>query len=161
MQHEPSEVESSHRDYIAARERVMAGELPWSALAGHFTEDAVYIDPAWGRVEGREAIVEFMDESMAGLEHWEFPEEWTMVDGDRVVSSWWNRLPGARSDGSPYQALGVSVMYYAGDGRFSYSHDLLNMAEVHDLIAESGWVPAGDLNPPPEHPNRDITRPSA
>ena len=161
MSYERSEVESAHREYIATRERVLARELPWSAMADHFTDDAVYIDPAWGRVEGRDAIVRFMDDSMAGLDDWAFPEEWTVIDGERVVSSWWNRLPGARADGTPYEALGVSIMYYAGAGRFSYSHDLLNMAEVHELIGESRWSPAGEFNIPPENPNRDTSRPSS
>mgnify|MGYP001819735059 CR=1 FL=1 len=159
MAPERSEVEEAHRKYLATRSRVEEGDLPWSALAEHFTADAVYIDPAWGRIEGRDAILEFMDASMAGLDDWEFPEQWTMIEGDRVVSSWWNRLPGSRDDGTPYQALGISVMRYAGWGRFDYSHDLLNMAEVHELIADSGWSPSGGFNMPPGRPERDTSYP--
>jgi hypothetical protein len=153
-----AEARSAYERLVAMRERVERGELPWSALAeGFFTPDAVFVDPAWGRTEGREAVAEFMDRSMAGLEGWTFPEEWTLVDGSRVVSFWWNRLPGARPDGSPYQAPGLSVLHYAGDGRFSYELDLLNMAEVTEIIRDSGWRPLGATNPPPERPNRDIT----
>lgn len=155
------EIRRAHREYLAARDRAMSGASPWSVLAAHFTADAVYIDPAWGRVEGIEAITAFFDESMAGLEGWTFPEVWTVVEGDRLVSSWWNRLPGARSDGSHYQALGISTMHYAGGGRFSYSHDLLNMAEVLELIQESGWVPGAGFNVPPQNPDRDISRPGS
>ena len=51
-----SEARETYARYVATRDRVEAGELPWSALAGFFTEDAVFVDPAWGRVEGRPAI---------------------------------------------------------------------------------------------------------
>ena len=108
-------------------------------------------------MEGRARLLAFFDESMAGLEDWRFPEEWTMVEGDRVVSMWWNRLPGARADGSPFQAPGVSILRYAGDGRFCYECDLLNMAEVDELIAESGWRPGRGLHLPPERPVRDVS----
>ena len=39
----------------------------------------------------------------------------TMVEDDRVVSFWWNRLPGTGKDGRPIQAPGVSILHYAGD----------------------------------------------
>ena len=153
-----SDLETEARDtysrYVATRERVMAGELGWDALAGFFTDDATFLDPAWGRVQGIENIRQFLKESMAGLEAWSFPHEWTTVDGDRVVSLWQNRLPGERADGSPYQAPGISVLRYAGGGKFSYELDVLNMIHVTELIGESGWRPAEGFNPPPRKPRR-------
>ena len=86
---------------VATRDRIERGELPWSALASYFTENAVYIDSAWGRFEGLPAIKQFMVDSMMGLDDWRFPEEWTMADGDRVVSMWWNQLPGTEQMGRP------------------------------------------------------------
>ena len=155
-----AEARATYLRYVAAREQVARGERTWGSLGEEFfTEDAVFVDPAWGRVEGRDAVVAFMDESMTGLDDWSFPEEWTMADGDRVVAMWFNRLPGAREDGSPHQAPGISVLHYAGDGRFSFEMDLLNMAEVGEVIGASGWAPPGDFNFPPARPNRDITPP--
>jgi hypothetical protein len=158
MSERADEARATYERYVEARGKVERGEVPWSALAEeYFTEDAVYIDPAWGRYEGRDAIARFMDESMQGLDGWVFPEEWTMVsdDGDRIVSHWFNRLPGERPDGSPWQAPGVSILDYAGDGKFSRSLDLLNMAEIMELIEDSGWVPSGPLNAPPKRPDRN------
>jgi len=132
----------AYRGYVVQRERCVTGAAPWTAIGSWFTEDAVFIDPAWGRVVGRDEITRFLDHSMAGLEGWSFPEQWTMVDGDRVVTYWWNRLPGARGDGSAYQAPAFSVLHYAGDGLFDYELDLVNIAEVTDLLIESAWVPA-------------------
>ncbi len=91
---------------------------------------------------------------MTALDDWRFPTEWTMIEGNRVVSMWQNRLPGLRGDGSPYQAPGISVLYYAGDGKFNFEMDLLNMMHVAELLAESGWVPKGEINLPPSNPPR-------
>jgi ketosteroid isomerase-like protein len=152
--HPPDEILATYQRYVDTRNRVEAGELPWDALAGFFTDDATFIDPAWGRIEGIQAIRRFLVDSMAGLEDWEFPHEWAMVDGDRLIARWQNRLPGRRADGSCYQAPGYSLLRYAGDGRFSYEEDLLNMVHVGELIRESGWKPPATFNAPPRHPRR-------
>lgn len=156
-----AEAREAFAHYLEVRGRIQRGEVAWSALADEcFTDDVVFVDPAWGRTEGREAVAAFLDQSMAGLDDWTFPEEWTVVDGDRVVSFFWNRLPGQRPDGRPYQAPGISVLHYAGAGRFSYELDLLNMAEIGELMADSGWAPGGPMGQPPSRPNRDATPPS-
>jgi ketosteroid isomerase-like protein len=155
------EARATYERYVEARSAVERGERSWSSIAEEFfTEDIVFLDPAWGRTEGREAVAAFMDESMAGLEDWTFPEEWTMSDGERVVTMWWNRLPGEGPDGRPNQAPGVSILHYAGDGRFNYELDVLNMAEVIEIIGNSGWTPPGNFNAPPRTPNRDTTPPA-
>ena len=150
---------ATYRQMVATRDRIEGGELPWSALAAYFTENAVYIDSTWGRFEGLQAIKQFMGDSMAGLDDWRFPEEWTVADGDRVVSMWWNQLPGRRADGSSYRVAGISVLRYAGDGKFDYEYDVFNMKQILEVIAESGWKPTGPMNAPPDPPNRDATPP--
>jgi ketosteroid isomerase-like protein len=151
------EAVDAFRAYVAQRARCVAGEEPWSTIADWFTDDAVFVDPAWGRVEGREQIARFFDWSMRGLEGWSFPEEWTTADGDRVVSFWWNRLPGTRPDGTPWQVPSFSVSHYAGDGLFDYELDVMNVAEVVEVIGASGWRPGPDLAHSDEKPNRDVT----
>jgi ketosteroid isomerase-like protein len=148
------EIRSTHDRFLQVRGAIERGERPWSDLGEFFTDDAYYVDPAWGRVEGKVAILRFLDESMRGLEGWVFPTQWTMVDGDRLVSCWLNRLPGQRADGSFYQAPGISLIQYAGNGRFSSSEDLLNMVHVFELIRESGWKPGPGALPPPRQPRR-------
>lgn len=153
-EHPKQEILDAYDRLIEARSRAERGELGWENLASFFTEDATFIDPAWGRIEGLENITRFLEESMAGLEGWTFPQEWTLVEGDRLVSCWQNRLPGERPDGSPYQAPGISILHYAGGGRFRSEEDLLNMVHVTELIRESGWKPGAGFNLPPRNPRR-------
>ncbi|MFL6106003.1 MAG: hypothetical protein ACJ72L_03500, partial [Marmoricola sp.] len=56
-----------------------------------------------------------------------------------------------------YQAPAFSVLHYAGDGLFDYELDLMNLAEVGELIGASGWMPGPGMNFPDANPNRDVT----
>ncbi|NQT72962.1 MAG: nuclear transport factor 2 family protein [Chloroflexi bacterium] len=142
------EVQEALDNYLKVREKVEAGELKWEALADCFTDDATYIDPAWGRFVGRDAILQFQRDSMTGLEDWTFPIEWITIDGNRVIIKFWNRLPGQRADGTFYQSPGFQEIIYAGNGKFSYDEDLLNMVHVMELIGESGWIPGPEVKMP-------------
>ena len=126
--------------------------------AQFFTDDCVYIDPAWGRVEGIERFRVLRGEH-AGLEDWESPIEFAAIDGDNVVVKWLQVLPGARDDGSRSTQSGSSTMVYAGDGKFRYQEDLLNMVHVLDDLKVSGWRPRQGFAMPPA-PNRDFSRPA-
>jgi hypothetical protein len=149
----------SYKGYVAQRSRCERGEAPWSSLGDWFTADAVFVDPAWGRLQGREEMARFFGWSMAGLDGWDFPEQWTTVDGDRLVTFWWNRVPGTRDDGTPFQVPAVSILHYAGDGRFDYELDLMNIAEVTEVLAASAWAPGEGFRFPEPNPNRDPTPP--
>ena len=81
-----AEIDATITRYLDLRRRIDAGEEQgWTGIADFFTDDCVYIDPAWGRVEGIAALREFLDESMRGLEDWKFPVEYTAVDGNTVT----------------------------------------------------------------------------
>lgn len=150
----PEEILTTHHRYLEQRKKIEAGELGWDALAEFFTDDATFVDPAWGRIDGKDNIVRFLRESMEGLEDWTFPMEWELVDDDCLVTGFQNRLPGRRADGSYYQAPGVSRIVYAGGGKFSFEQDLLNMVHVLELIKESGWMPKRKMYAPPRSPVR-------
>ena len=156
------EARETYRRFVALRDRIDVGERAWAELADFFTEDAAYIDPAWGRIEGREGIREFFERSMAGLTGygWSTPENWTMVDGHRVVSQW-DQILGERADGTPWRVPGLSILYYAGDGRFCYSHDMLNMTHVGETLKAMQWKPPVVFNLPPRRPDRDVSLPAA
>ena len=87
MSYPRAEIDATITRYLDLRRRIDAGEEPgWTGIADFFTDTCVYIDPAWGRVEGIAALREFLDESMRGLEDWKFPVEYTAVDGNTVVA---------------------------------------------------------------------------
>ncbi len=148
--------------FVATRDEIDKGTQPWSALADYFTEDAAYIDPAWGRIEGREGIRNFFEVSMTGLTGygWSTPENWTMAQGARLVSQW-DQILGHREDGTPWMVPGLSILYYAGEGLFCYSHDMLNMTHVGQTMRDMDWKPKVKLNRPPREPNRDVSLPAA
>jgi hypothetical protein len=153
---------ATYERFVAMRDEIDAGRRGWEDLAEFFTEDAVYIDPAWGRIEGREAIREFFVKSMAGLtgHGWSTPENWTMAEGHRLVSQW-DQILGYQPDGKPWLVPGLSILYYAGDGRFCYSHDMLNMTHIGQTMRDMGWKPPAGFNMPPRQPNRDVSLPPA
>jgi ketosteroid isomerase-like protein len=161
MAHPRDEVLAAVDRYRSVREAIDRGEQQWTALADMFTDDAVYIDVAWGRVEGIAAIRAFLEESMVGLDDWSFPVEFTAVEGDDVVIKWHQQLPGTRADGSRYQQSGYSRLVYGGDGRFRYEEDVLNMVHLYEDMKTSGWAPAEGFNPPPGSPDRDYSLPPA
>ena len=74
-------------------------------------------------------------DAMVGLEEWKFPTEFFMIDGDTVVVKWQQVIPGRRADGSAFAQSGYSTLVYAGDGKFRYEEDLLNMAHVMEDVA--------------------------
>jgi len=159
MTHPRDEVEAAIRRYIAVRDEINADKLTWAALAEFFTDDAVFIDPAWGRVEGIEEMkATVFGDAMEGFEDWQFPTEFYAIDGDNVLVKWKQILPGTRADGRPYEQSGVSTLIYAGDGKFRYEEDLLNMVHVLEDMRESNCK-VQPVAMPPRHPNRDFSRP--
>lgn len=158
MAHPSEEVAAAVARYRELRAAIGRGEADWPALADLFTDDAIYIDPAWGRIQGRDEIRAFMVESMTGLEDWEFPIEFVAVDGDQVVVKWTQVLPGAKPDGERWTQSGVSTLLYAGGGRFSYEEDLLNMTHVLEDLGASGWRPGPGFSAPPANPDRNFDR---
>ena len=152
----------TYEKFVALRDQIDVGDRKWSDLADFFTEDAAYIDPAWGRIEGREGIREFFEKSMAGLTGygWSTPENWIMADGPRVVSQW-DQVLGEKEDGTPWRVPGLSILYYTGNGLFCYSHDMLNMTHVGETLKAMQWKPPAVFNMPPREISRDVSLPPA
>jgi hypothetical protein len=151
---EPSqELAETLERYLALRESIDRRERPWSDLVEFFTDDVVFVDPAWGRVEGIESVREFLVDSMTGIEEWTFPVDKVFVDGDEVVVKYRQVLPGGR------EQSGYTMLLYAGDGRFRYEEDVLNMAHVLEDLAAIGFRPPPGMGLPPERPERDFSRP--
>jgi ketosteroid isomerase-like protein len=160
MAHSREEVGAAIERYIAVRDEINAGQRTWRDLAQFFTDDAVFIDPAWGRVEGIDEMKRTVfGEAMEGLDDWKFPTDFYAIDGDQVVVKWRQVLPGRRADGTAFVQSGYSTLVYAGDGKFCYEEDLLNMMHVFEDMRASGWTPPANMGMPPKQPDRDFSRP--
>lgn len=153
------EVRATVDRYVATREAIDAGQAQWDALVAYFTDDVVFVDPAWGRVEGIEGFKEFLRDSMAGLDDWRFPVEFVAIEGDDVVVKWRQLTPGTKPDGSAPAQTGFSHLVYAGGGKFRFEEDLLNMAHVMEDLGACNWQPPSAMQMPPPNPNRDNTIP--
>ncbi len=116
----------------------------WVRLAEFFTDNATFHNAHWGEIQGREAISQFLHDSMVGLEEWTFPTVWFTFYENRVIVYFMNRLPGKRPDGSFFETPGVSVLTYAGNGLFSRQEDIINMIEFMKLVEEAGVSPPVD-----------------
>ena len=116
----------------------------WNAWADLFTEDATYFEHLYGHFGGREAIRRWITTTMAtypGNQMPHFPIEWYVIDEDKgwIVCQVWNRMadPG---DGSLHQASNITILKYAGGGRWSYEEDVYNPAHFATMLA--GWEQA-------------------
>ncbi|MCU1373500.1 MAG: ketosteroid isomerase-like enzyme [Actinomycetia bacterium] len=149
-----TELAATLERYLAYRQAVDDGKRPWSDLVEFFTDDAVFVDPAWGRIEGIDEIRAFLVESMTGIEDWTFPVDHLYVDGDEVIVKFRQVLPGGR------QQSGYSTLLYAGGGKFRYEEDVLNMAHLFEDLKALAWQPPAGMSPPPRSPVRDFSRPT-
>jgi ketosteroid isomerase-like protein len=159
--HPRQEIQAVVDRYCDLRRRIDEGleSNAFGALADFYTDDAVYVDGAWGRVEGKQAIAEWLEHSMVGLGDWKFPIEFTAIEGDDVIVKWTQIIPGTRPDGTAFAQSAYSRLRYAGDGKFSYEEDTYNMVHVLEDVAASGWLPTEPMNLPPEHPDRNWALP--
>jgi len=159
--HSRDEIRAVVDRYHDLRRRIDEGLEPkgFGALAGFYTDDAVYVDAAWGRIEGKQTISHWLEHSMVGLGDWKFPVEFTAIEGDDIVVKWTQIIPGTRADGTPCTQSAYSRMRYAGDGKFSYQEDTYNMVHVLEDLTASGWQPTEPMNLPPEHPDRNWALP--
>lgn len=118
----------------------------WERFGDLFTDDVEYVDHAVGVLRGRDALVEWMVQTMAMPDygHLErFDILWRIVDPARgwVVLATRNAMddPG---DGSEHAAHDWGRMVYAGNGRWSYKESMYNPHEFAAMF--EGWSAARD-----------------
>ena len=123
---------------------VEAGD--WSTYADMFTEDARYVEHAYGTFTGRDEIRAWVTRTMSsfpGRVMTSFPANWSVFDTDRgwAICEIDNPMadPG---DGSSHAAANVTILEYAGDGLWSREEDVYNPLEF--LRMASGWCRAAE-----------------
>ncbi|WP_435746887.1 nuclear transport factor 2 family protein [Nocardioides sp. SYSU DS0663] len=127
----------------------------WSGYADLFTEDATYVEHAFGTFHGREEIRAWSVRTMTsfpGSVMTGFPLAWQVVDAptSRLICEVRNLIsdPG---DGSQHEESNLTFMTYAGDGLFRREEDVYNplrflrttlrwaeVAQAHGNLDEEG-----------------------
>ena len=87
---------------VAAPHRRGPEDDAFGVLADLYTDDAVYVDAAWGRIEGKAAIAAWLVESMVGLGDWSSRSSSPPSRGTTWSSSGPRSSRDSRPDGTPY-----------------------------------------------------------
>lgn len=113
----------------------------WSGLADFYAEDCEYqytMGEQGTRVcRGREAVRQYvMGKDMIGFEDWVFPYDWVVIDGNRVMTKWWNQAPQKRDDGTPYRVVGMSAITVNDALEIQTMHDNFDLQALQAMCRE-------------------------
>jgi hypothetical protein len=95
----------------------------WEAWADLFTDDAHYVEHVLGSMLGRDEIKQWIVKIMDDYSELYTVYEWHMVDGNRVVVYMQNRRDDPDPSLPPIDFPGVTILDYAGDGKWSREED--------------------------------------
>lgn len=102
----------------------------WDVWVEHYTDDVVYVEHAAGTMHGRDEVRTWIRRTMStfpGSYMVSFPALWTVIDEPtgRVICELDNpmRDPG---DGTVITATNISIVTYAGDGKWCRQEDIYN-----------------------------------
>lgn len=117
----------------------------WSIWAAVFTENAHYVEHAFGDFDGRDAIRDWITKVMAPFPHMTFPQDWVAFDEEKgaIIFQCQNRLEHPTDPhGAPFQFPNWTRLVYAGNGLFSEEEDIYNpQRDASRTIA--AWARAG------------------
>lgn len=143
-QYSRKEIEDALSAYCEARDQASSSG-DWSIWAAVFTEDATYIEHAYGEMQGRAAIEEWIEKVMAPYPNMTFPQDWCVIDEERgaVIFQCQNRFPDPPGyDGPPFQFPNWTRLVYGGNGQWSSEEDIYNPARDAPAVFK-GWHEAG------------------
>jgi hypothetical protein len=118
----------------------VAGEPDWEPFVQLFVPDVQYVDPMMGTMRGHDEVRAWANATLGTFpgSAMTFPESWHVIDEARgwIICELRNVLrdPG---DGSAHEQSNITVLHYAGDGRFALEQDVYDPAAFISLI--EGW----------------------
>ena len=130
------EVEAAFHAFIAAGD---SGD--WSHWADLHSKDCVWVEHHFGTIVGRDPIRVKITELMAPVPMMQFPVEWHMIDGNRVVFLPWQVFPDPKGGGADYRFACITILEYAGNGEWSRQEDIYNPAEGEAVVMR--WIGDG------------------
>lgn len=116
----------------------------WSDWANCFTEDCTYFEHHYGRMWGRERILNWITETMKPYpicHMTAFPIQWHSIDTERgwIFCEVMNRMDDL-GDGKIYEEPNITILHYAGNGLFSYEEDAYNPENMGKML--TAWLDA-------------------
>ena len=138
------ELEQAFEKYNKARIQSQNSK-DWSIWASVFTEDALYIEHAYGEFRGRKAIEDWIVGVMAPFPDMTFPQDWVAfdTDNDAVIFQCQNAMPHPTDpNGESFSFPNWSRIVYAGDGLFSSEEDVYNPTRDAGPVIKA-WKKAG------------------
>jgi limonene-1,2-epoxide hydrolase len=137
MAHPQAEIEEAFAEFVQRG----AQDRDWPAWAGLFTDDALYVEHNLGTFHGQGEITQWIESAMAPFPAMTFSIDWHVTEGDRVAFYIWNHLPDPAGGADRYSFPNISLIDYAGDGRWSREEDFYNPADANRVVGE--WYRAG------------------
>lgn len=140
---------------VHGRVQTYADTGDWADFALNFTEDAEYVEHAFGTFRGHDEIRAWSVRTMTsfpGSVMTGFPLAWSVVDvpTSRLICEVRNLMPDP-GDGSHHEESNLTIMTYAGGGLFSREEDVYNpmrfaamsvkwarIAQAHGRLSEDG-----------------------
>jgi len=113
----------------------------WDPWVEHYTPDVLYVEHAAGTMRGKDQVRTWIHKTMTtfpGNHMTAFPSLWTVFDEatGRVICELDNPMadPG---DGTIISATNISIVTYAGDGKWCRQKDIYN--PLRFLAATAKW----------------------
>lgn len=124
---EHAEVDAAFRRYW---ELGAVGEH-WDAWVDEcFTDDVTYVEHILGNKHGRDEVRAWINPTMEEYAEIYTAYEWHVIDDSgRVVVYMQNRRDDPEPGAPPIDFPGVTILQYAGDGRFSLEEDFWSLPE--------------------------------
>ncbi|MDH3685899.1 MAG: nuclear transport factor 2 family protein [Myxococcales bacterium] len=138
------ELEEAFAAYNQARDEASrTGD--WSVWAARFTPDAHYVEHAYGDLDGREAIREWITNVMAPYPKMTFPQDWVAIDeaAGAIVFQCQNNFPEPfQDDGTPFGFPTWTRLVYGGEGLWREEEDMYNPVRDAPRVFKA-WITAG------------------
>jgi hypothetical protein len=127
-----------------AQVRLAVETQNWDLWANVFTEDALYIEHAYGEMRGRAAIRDWIAKVMAPFPTMYFPQDWVLFDeeNDAIVMCVQNVLPHPTDPTQDFRFPNWTRLIYAGNNQFSLEEDMYN-PKKDAPAAIRAWLAAG------------------
>ncbi|MGI5219079.1 nuclear transport factor 2 family protein [Nocardia sp. CA-290969] len=136
------ELETAFRTWETTVARAAAGEGSWREFVDLFTPDAEYHEQMVGVLKGHDAIWAWVEPTLAqfpGSAMTSFPVHWHLIDDvNGVIVVKLNNLMRDPGDGARMGADNISILTYAGHGKFSKEEDIYDPAEFNELVP--AWI---------------------